>query len=84
MRRLTCKETSLLVSQSLDRKLPWGERVAVRLHLLVCETCKRFKRQIEFLRTAVRQGAEKLEEASTLKLSAPARQRIKRALRKKQ
>jgi hypothetical protein len=83
MRRLTCKETSLLVSQSLDRKLSWGERVAVRFHLFACEACKRFKAQITFLRAAVQHGAEKIESASTLKLSAPARQRIKRALRKK-
>jgi hypothetical protein len=83
MRRLTCKETSLLVSQSLDRKLPWGERVAVRLHLFVCEACKRFKAQTEFLRRAVRRGAEQLEEASALKLSSPARQRIARAMRRK-
>lgn len=81
MRRLTCKETSYLVSQSLDRRLPWGDRTAVRFHLFVCEACKRFKRQIQFLRAAVRRGAEQIEDASTIKLSAPARQRIKRALR---
>lgn len=82
MRRLTCKETTLLVSQSLDRQLRWGDRLAVRFHLFVCEACKRFKRQIAFLRRAVRRGAEQIEEASALKLSAPARRRIGRALRK--
>lgn len=84
MKRLTCKETTQLVSQGLDRKLSWGERVSVRLHFLVCEACRRFERQIEFLRTAVRQGAAQLDEASSLRLPATARERIQSALRRVQ
>jgi hypothetical protein len=72
---LSCKETSLLVSQSLDRGLSWRERWAVRLHLLLCAACARFKRQVEFLRTAAQHGAESL-----LGLSPTARDRIQHAL----
>jgi hypothetical protein len=82
MRRLTCKETTLLVSQGLDRKLSWNERLSVRLHLYVCEACARFKQQIAFLRTAMRHGAAQLDEVSTLRLPEPARARIQSALRR--
>lgn len=80
MKRLSCKETTLLVSQGLDRKLSWSERLSVRLHLFVCEACARFKHQIEFLRAAVRRGAQQLDEASTQQLSSPARERIRAKL----
>jgi hypothetical protein len=54
---LTCKETSRLVSQGLDRKLGLGERIAVRLHLAICRGCANFSRQMEFLRRATRELA---------------------------
>lgn len=50
----SCKEVSHLVSQGLDRRLGFGERVRLRVHLAICEGCTNFKRQVEFLRTAVR------------------------------
>jgi hypothetical protein len=70
------------VSQGLDRKLTWGERLSVRFHLFVCEACMRFKKQIEFLRRAIRRGAELLEDASALRLAPADRERIQSALRR--
>jgi len=55
---LSCKETSRLVSQGLDRELAFGERVALRMHLAICIGCRRAKRQMGFLRRAVRQMVE--------------------------
>lgn len=72
---LTCKEASALVSHSLDRRLAWRERWALRVHLLLCEACARFKRQAEFLRTTAQHGA-----ASLFGLSPAARERIRRVL----
>ena len=40
---LSCREVSHLVSQGLDRKLGFGERVAVRLHLAICRGCAKPK-----------------------------------------
>ena len=51
---LTCKEASRLVSQGLDRKLGFGERLRLRVHLLICDACANFRRQLDFLRKAVR------------------------------
>jgi len=50
---LTCKEVSHLVSQGLDRRLGFGERVALRIHLAICDGCTNFSRQLAFLRKAV-------------------------------
>ena len=53
MRLLSCKETTRLVSQGLDRRLSFGERVALRVHLAICDGCSNFTRQLRFLRRAV-------------------------------
>ncbi len=52
---LNCRETTRLVSQGLDRRLGFAERVAVRVHLTICKGCARFARQARFLRKAVRE-----------------------------
>jgi hypothetical protein len=50
---LSCKEAARLVSQGLDRKLGFGERVTLRVHLAICDGCTNFKRQVAFLREAM-------------------------------
>ncbi|MBM4220683.1 MAG: zf-HC2 domain-containing protein [Gammaproteobacteria bacterium] len=51
---LSCKDTSELVSRSLDEELSWRQRIAVRLHLLICGACRRFVAQMGFIRRAAR------------------------------
>ena len=57
LRRLThmlsCKEVTRLLSQAQDRPLALGERVKLRLHLVVCTACTRFERQLAFMRMAL-------------------------------
>ena len=50
----SCKEVSQLVSQGLDRRLGFVERVRLRLHLAICDGCTSFKRQMDFLQAAVK------------------------------
>ena len=52
MKMLSCKEASRLVSEGLDRRLGFGQRVALRLHLAICDGCSNFSRQVAFLRAA--------------------------------
>jgi hypothetical protein len=52
--KLTCKEASHLLSQGEDRRLALGERIRLRVHLLICDACANFSRQVETLRRAVR------------------------------
>ena len=50
---LSCKEVTRLVSQGLDRRLAWSERLRLRVHLAICDGCSNFRKQIDFLRRAV-------------------------------
>jgi predicted anti-sigma-YlaC factor YlaD len=79
---LSCKETSLLVSQARDRRLSWAERIRVRLHLWMCSQCRRFERQLNWLNGLTgrleRAPEELMEEQQ--ELSAEARERIRQAI----
>ncbi|OGA72066.1 MAG: hypothetical protein A3G81_32365 [Betaproteobacteria bacterium RIFCSPLOWO2_12_FULL_65_14] len=55
---LSCKEATQLVSQGLDRRLGFAERVTLRLHLAICNGCSHFRKQALFLRKAMRRLAE--------------------------
>jgi predicted anti-sigma-YlaC factor YlaD len=51
---LDCKEVSRLISNGLDETLPAPERVRLRLHFVICETCRNVSEQMQFLRRAIR------------------------------
>ena len=51
--KMNCKEASRLLSQAMDQDLPLWERARLRLHLVACDACRNFSRQLEFLRRAV-------------------------------
>ncbi len=77
---LPCKEVSLLLSKSCDQKLPWRERLAVRLHLLYCRGCTQFEKHFQFLRAAGRRLAQSDTLPGGATLSVTARNRIRAAL----
>ncbi len=47
---MKCKEASQLMSQGLDRPLGLGERIGLRLHLLICSGCRAVRHQLSFIR----------------------------------
>ena len=55
---LSCKQVSRLISQGEDRKLAFGERVALRLHLAICQGCRNVNAQLQFLRASVKTLSE--------------------------
>ena len=76
----SCKEISVLTSKANDSRLgPW-DRLAVRVHLLYCRGCRRFRDQIQFLRRAARLPDSPL--AGDVHLPEVARTRIRAALRR--
>ncbi len=62
---LSCKETTRLLSQGEDRKLAFGERVALRVHLAICEGCRNASEQFRLLRVAVKNLARDGDEEKT-------------------
>ncbi len=51
--RRTCRQVTEMVLRSEDQALRWHERVAVRLHMQICEACPRFLKQVQFMRGAM-------------------------------
>ena len=48
----SCKDVSQLISESMDRALPFYQRVLLRIHLLMCKYCSRCKENFETIRSA--------------------------------
>ena len=51
---LRCREASELASRRLDADLPTADRARLRLHLMVCASCRNVAEQLAFIRRAVR------------------------------
>jgi predicted anti-sigma-YlaC factor YlaD len=51
----TCKEVHRLVSEGMDRDLSVVERLRMRLHLVVCDACTNFNKQMSLIRRAMQQ-----------------------------
>ncbi len=58
---LDCKEVSKLISEGLDQALPAPERVRLRYHFVICQTCRTVDEQMQFLRRAMRELAKNKE-----------------------
>ena len=50
---IRCKDASRLISQMQDQSLTPRKRWLVRLHLLFCDACSHFQRQLAILREAM-------------------------------
>lgn len=77
---ITCEEATRLISESLDRKLPLGRPIGLRIHLLMCKLCPRFLRQMLFLKEALDHYKKEMGEDTSFSLSVNARERIKSLL----
>jgi hypothetical protein len=78
-----CREAVRAQSEALDHPLPPARRFGLWLHLLICKWCRRYGRQIRFLREAAHEHDETLAEGAPQNLSPEARERIKQHLREK-
>ncbi|MCP3952507.1 MAG: zf-HC2 domain-containing protein [Desulfobacterales bacterium] len=76
-----CKDVSQKVSLSMDAPLPWHQRLAVEVHLLMCRYCARFSRQLQLLRQCSQQvDTDSPESAPAAGLSSECKKRIKKAM----
>ena len=76
----SCRVATRLQSEALDHKLSLRQRFGLRVHLLLCKWCRRYGKQIAFLRNAAHEHPDELAEPVPQKLSDEARERIKRSL----
>jgi len=82
---LKCDESARLQSAAMDRTLAGYERAAVRLHLVSCRGCKRYRRFLLVLRALVGELVNseldtQLDGPIGHALSAESKSRMKRVL----
>lgn len=80
---LNCKQASELISHALDEKLTLYQWLGVRLRLIYRALCRRYQRQLNFVRAAARKLASGAESDELKKLSPQARHRIREAIKKR-
>lgn len=82
---LSCKDVTKLLSESMDRSLPLGKRIGVRLHLIICKWCARYERQLLLIRETARRLATTLDAPGGTfgdTLPEEARERIRKSIGK--
>jgi hypothetical protein len=77
----TCRETSELASRAMDERLPFADRLAMRMHLAICKNCARFNQQLQDMRRLFRTETTADDDAAGL--TPEARQRIATEMQKK-
>jgi hypothetical protein len=76
-----CREATRLQSEALDRPLGLGRRIGLRIHLVLCKWCRRYGKQIGFLRSAAHRQGEHEQCLQPQSLPPEGRERIKQRLR---
>ena len=77
----TCRETTELASRAMDERLPFSDRVAMRMHLAICRNCALFNVQLQHMRRLFREETAVGDDAA--RLTPEARARIATGLEKK-
>jgi len=76
-----CKQMVKIITASMDEKLSWSEWILMKIHLLSCDPCINFLKQIKFIRSALSRSDGRLgQDDPSIKLSDDARTRMKNAL----
>src|SRR6516225_4625787 len=77
----TCPEVVRILSLGMDKELSLMMRIKLRIHYLMCSFCKRYMKQLKYIRQVSREFPKKIGEISDAKLSTEAKERLKKALR---
>jgi len=74
-----CKQTSRMVSDSMDMRLPLHQRIRIKLHLYMCKLCNNNYKQLRIIKQLTQFKANNRDQGSC-KLSTDASDRIKKKL----
>ena len=53
---INCEEHSRLASRDMDGPLSFWDHISARIHRRVCPPCRQFKKQLDAIRSACRDG----------------------------
>jgi len=76
---LSCRDVARLASEATVHELPWGKRLSMRMHMVLCSVCRKTVRNMGLLRSFL----DKLSDPESIPatpLPDDARERIKRNL----
>jgi len=75
---ISCRHASELMSQQLERKLSFSEKLRLHTHLFICKSCTKTLQKFEILREAGRRYAEHEQglHAKDVALSPATKQRM--------
>ena len=76
----SCREAARLQSEALDHRLRLRQRMGLRIHLLLCKWCRRYGKQIDFLRSAAHQHDKHEHSLPAQKLRPAVVEQIKQRL----
>ena len=79
--RLSCEDTSPLISELMDHKLPLGKRMRLKFHLAMCQVCRFYQKQLEVIRAVARKLGEETASQQEATLSEQAKIKIKDSLK---
>ena len=77
---LNCRDATKLISESLDRKTTFAEKMSLWLHVILCAFCRRFRTNTVAIQKMVRKHEINPEQSKINlndSLSDEARERIK-------
>ena len=82
---LSCRESSRLLSDGLDRTLSRTERIALRIHLVLCRRCHKFQGNLRFFRGLLHRMTERCVsgEDADAQLTPEERSRIAENVRRR-
>jgi len=80
---ITCKQATQLISEQLDRDLGLWQRFSLKLHLFLCHYCRKYARQLNFLRGASTQLDQHIESNEQHTLSSESKQKMKTVIENK-
>jgi len=70
-----------MISDSLDQRLPFYQRLGIRFHLLMCKLCRRYEKQLFFIKQILRETKPAQQAHSDFStLSVSGRKRIKKEI----
>lgn len=79
----SCREAARLASEAQDHPLAMRQRMALRMHTMMCAACRTYERQILFIDRVFKVRAERGEPSvpTSEGLDAAARERIRAKLK---
>ncbi len=84
---MICRKATRIISEGMDRQLSPIQRFSLGYHLLVCTSCRRFKKQLLLLRYALRRFSDWFDDSfvpEDSQIPPEARERIADSLRNKE